>query len=130
MNEVARDISNSTLSISTIGQLVKLSKGQDALLKLIRESVANNKSIDWDVLVECFYHNVSKTISKWKWANMEIRNDFSRTYYDLDLLDEYKKNSSSWHLYGRGRVRQWFVSTIGILVVKGQLFVIPTIELE
>lgn len=128
MNGVTKDISKSALSIQTIGQLVKLSKGQHGLLKLIRQSVQENKPLDWDALVQCFYDNVSCKIHDWRWIG-EF-NKGHREYYSLDLLEEYKKQSIKWQYHAKSRVRQWFVSTIGILVVKGQLFVIPTIELE
>lgn len=128
--ELQKDITKQALQIQTVGQFVKLTKGQSALLKAIRRCVENQKSITWDVLVDIFYDNVSKEGRDWqaKWA-LDL-SGYSKKWTVYDIKTEYAKGSSVWQYHIKPRIRQWFVSTIGILVVKNQLIVIPTIEME
>lgn len=117
-NAPTNDITSISLQVQTIGQFVKLSKGQAALLKAMRNCVKENKSISWDLLVNIFYDNVSK-----------IQNHYYQPTYQ-DIKECYAAQNSTWQYSVRPRIRQWFVSTIGILVIKNQLVVIPTIDIN
>jgi hypothetical protein len=126
--ELVKDISNIALRIQTFGQFVKLTKGQSALIREMRDCVKNKKSISWDILVDLFYNNVSTTQSGYKYVGIYPNNHREDFYYDIK--EEYALQSFTWQYYIRSRVRQWFVSSIGILVLKNQLVVIPTIEID
>jgi hypothetical protein len=115
MNELQKDISRQALQIHTVGA-VRLTKGQSALLTAIRCCVQENKPVSYESIVDCYYNNVSKTA----WIYKSRR----------DVMESFKEDNSSWRCFIRARVRQWFVSTIGILVIKNQLFIIPTIEMD
>lgn len=128
MNGVVRNIS--ALSIETTRQIVTLTKGQRALLKIIRDCVENKKHLSFDLIVEAYYHNVRKVFyigHGWHCPNGDYRSGRYAEYSKHDILECWNKQEKVW--YFKSAVRQWFVSNIGILVVKNQLVVIPTIDL-
>lgn len=129
MNELQKDITHQALQINT-GVRVKLTKGQSALLKAIRMCVSENKPLAWETIIHCFYDNVSQEGRDWN-ANWNIeRTGYNKDWYRYDIMDAYKANNSHWQYHVKPRIRQWFVSTIGILVIKNQLIIIPTIEMD
>lgn len=124
-----RDITKSALQISSLGQLVKLSKGQAGLLRLMRLCVKEQRTFSWDELVVCYYQNVREEGEDWKWLNAD-KDNRERQWYSYDIMQSYKANDYHWKYKLRGAIKSWFVSTIGILVIKNQLIVIPTIDIE
>lgn len=128
MDDLQKDISKRALQIQTFSR-PKLTKGQTYLLKEIRNCTEKQTSLNWDIIVNCFYNNVSKECKDWKWANATA-GDYSREWYKYDILECYEQQNSKWQYTIKPRIRQWFVSTIGILVIKNQLIIIPTIEMD
>lgn len=127
MNELQKDISGQALQIQTISK-IRLTKGQSALLNAIRQCVQTNKSISWDIIVDCYYNNVSKIRKDYRYIG--DWNNRQREYFTYDIYDQYKDQNSNWQYVLKPRIRQWFVSSIGILVIKNQLIIIPTIEMD
>lgn len=140
MDAVAKDISKIGLQIST-NQKIKLTKGQSALLKAIRECVTSEKPLDWSIIIDSYGIGVRKTYPKKEYKTMEdiISIDGTRYwqsgYYEqtgdfYTIKEEYLNDTNTWRYTLRGLIRSWFLATIGILVIKNQLIVIPTIEIE
>lgn len=125
MADLARDISGSALQVQTTGQFVKLSKGQVALLDLLRTCVATGTPLTWDLLVLCYYTSVAQRAKDWRWDHVNGRKE----YYDYDIMEVYEEQGAKWTYYVRGRIRTWFMSCIGSLVLRNELIVIPTIKL-
>jgi hypothetical protein len=129
MNGVVKNIS--ALSIVMTGQLPRLTKGQSALLKLIRECVYKTTPLSFDLIVDVYYYNVRKTFSLGEGWHRTDPNDYRSgrysEYIKYDILECWKKQEKLY--YFRSQVRQWFMSNIGILVIKNQLVIIPTIDL-
>lgn len=128
MNSVTRQING--LQIQTVGQFVKLTKGQVGLLILMRDCVKNSTSISWDSIVTCYYNNVSKKMTERQYLGDYMEGRPRYEYREYDVLDVHKEQGARWLYTVRPRIRQWFVSTIGILVIKNQLIVIPTIDIN
>jgi hypothetical protein len=124
-----RDISASALHINTIGQFVKLTKGQKGLLSLMRTCVKEQRTFSWEELVHCYYDNVRQEYEDWKWVNHD-KDNRERRWYTYDIMESYKANDYHWTYKVRANIKSWFVSTLGILVIKNQLIVIPTIDIE
>lgn len=59
-------------------------------------------------------------------------NDHRKEYWYIehDVYNSFKNNSHIWTYRIRTLVKSWFVNTIGILVLKGKLIVLPIIEIE
>jgi hypothetical protein len=140
MDAVSRDISKIGLQIAA-NQKIKLTKGQSALLKSIRQCVTSEKPLDWGIIIDSYGIGVRKTYPKKEYKRQEdiILLDGSRHwqsgYYEetgdfYNIKDEYLNDTNVWRYTLRGLVRSWFLATIGILVIKNQLIVIPTIEIE
>lgn len=134
MNGVVRNLK--ALSIETTSQIPSLTKGQKALLFLIRSRVEGGKALDFESILMVYYNNVRKTFSRgigWTYTRNE---DGSPTYgsgryaeyIQFDILECWKKQEYLFEF--KPQVRQWFVSNIGILVIKNQLVIVPTIDLE
>ena len=129
MNYLQKDITTQALQINT-GLKVKLTKGQSALLKAIRECVSENKPLAWETIIHCFYNNVSKEGRDYNAVWTLDGTSYRKEWYRYDIMEAYKNSDSKWQYNIKPRIRQWFVSTIGILVIKNQLIVIPTIEMD
>lgn len=129
MNGVVKNIS--ALSIVTTGQLPKFTKGQSALLELIKACIANKQSLTFELIAHCYYHSVRKTFFEGKgWYYPDESNWRSgkyKEYIEHDILICMKEDKLRWKW--RPQIRQWFVSNIGILVIKNQLVIVPTIDL-
>lgn len=108
------------LQVLTQNQLVKLSKPQNGLLNLITDAVVNNKIISMDEIVYCYCKFVRHNYYH-PWEAIET---------EYIILKEYKKQSHVWTYRLRGLIKSWFVNTIGTLVLKGKLIVLPIIEIE
>lgn len=121
-----RDISNTGVQLRTFGQMVKLSKGQSGLLRVMRECVEKNKSLNWDIIVMTYYKNVRSYQSDTRWVGEHPNR--KQEWFQYDIWEAYKDQGAKWRYTLRSRIKQWFVSSIGILVIKNQLVVIPTIE--
>lgn len=117
------------LTLATVSPAVKLTRGQTALLKEMRASVESGKPIGWETIVNVFYNNVRKTVGDSKYVGSYAEGTGRYEYFRVDIIEAFKEQTSRWQYTIRPRIRQWFVSTIGILVLKNQLIVIPTIEL-
>lgn len=119
MNGLIKDISKESLHLETFNNHPRLTKGQQALLKAIRDCVSKSIPISWDIIVDCYYYNCRKKGKEW-WGSRQ----------EYDILEHYKLQGSKWQYTIRPTIRQWFVSSIGILTIKNLLIIIPTIELE
>jgi hypothetical protein len=116
------------LSIQTTSQLISLTKAQKALLKTVTDCIKNKESLTMDKIVDVYYHNVRKIhLQEYGWS-LEKRKYMHMQ--ELDVMEEYKKNTGNWTYGIRSKVRQWFISNLGILVVKNQLIVVPVINIE
>lgn len=95
----------------------------------MRSCVKEQRTFSWDELVECYYNNVRKELNDWKWISMEVGNR-ERQYYLFDVMESYKAQDYHWTYRVRALIKGWFITTLGVLVIKNQLIVIPTIEIE
>jgi hypothetical protein len=124
---------NNGLQIVTQGQLQKFTPGQVGLLKLIENCVKNNRPCSFEDVVLCYAKNVRKIYveEKWQFVSMEF-NDHRKKYeyVNHDVYAAFKNNSWIWTYKIRSLVKSWFVTTIGLLCLKGKLIVLPIIEIE
>lgn len=130
MNEIVKNITG--LQIHAVNK-VKFTKGQVGLLKVIKDCIANNKPLDWDIIVDCYYNNVRKTSFQRYYKYIQASGGELHGHYEgreVDVKVCYAEKDSHWQYTLRSLIRQWFVSTIGILVIKNQLIVIPVINIE
>lgn len=128
MNGVVKNIS--ALSIQTTGQLPSLSKGQKQLLEQIRFCVKENIPFTFEMMLNIYYFNVRKKFQRgegWHYPDGDYRFGRYSYYVEYDILECWKKQERVWCF--KPNVRQWFLSNIGILVLKNQLVIIPTIDL-
>lgn len=127
MESLQKDIAEMGLQIATRPK-VKLSKGQSGLLKLIRACVQNNSPLSYDALIQVYYDNVCKIAHDYRYIGEW--NDRKQEWFEFDIMECYKAQGSKWMYKVKPRIRQWFTTTLGALVIKNQLIVIPTIELD
>lgn len=121
-----------SLQIATQNQLVKLTDGQTGLLELINDCVKNNRQCDFESIVLCYTNNVRKTYVRESYYYVGEYPNNHKVYTDEehDVYQAYKENSPVWTYRIRGLVKQWFISTIGLLVLKGKLIILPIINIE
>lgn len=107
-----------------------MSNGQKLLLESMCKCVKNKTPLLFEDIVICYYLGVKKTL---RWANYELENGRMQIvghHKDFDILVEYEKNSYIWNRKIRDLIKSWFVSAVGLLVIKGWLTVLPTITID
>lgn len=112
------------LHLQTYTRIVKLTPGQKSLLNTIKDCVANKKILDWDLIVTSYLEGRNKPYYVARWRGMNKGYEYEET----DIMQEYKKLSVTWTYTIKPMIRSWFLSTIGALVVKNQLIIIPVID--
>lgn len=109
-----------SLQIQTFGQLVKLTYAQRTLLETITTLVVKNQSLTWDIIVKTYCKGVRSEYQVWE----------NRDWVTYNIQYEYRKQSVKWTYTIRGLIKGWLLNTIGTLVIKNQLAIIPLIEIE
>jgi len=106
----------------------EMSKGQQLLLTTIMECVKNQKPLLFEDVIICYYLGVKKTLV---WADYESEKRWgSGPHKEYDILSEHQKDSYIWNRKIRDLIKSWFVSAVGLLVIKGWLTVLPTIKID
>jgi hypothetical protein len=108
--------------------MVKLTKPQKSALNLIQKCVTECIPLSWDLLVLTYYQNVAQTAEDYKYVS--LNGESNREWYRYDLLESYKNQDHHWKYHVRTRIKGWFTSTIGVLVLKNKIFIVPVIEIE
>jgi hypothetical protein len=126
MNGIVKNIS--ALSIQTTGQVPTLTKGQKELLRIVRDCVQNKNPLTFDLILRAYYDTVRKVVyegTNWHYPN----GGYGRyaEYIKHDILELWAEGKMTYKY--KPQIRQWFVANIGILVLKNQLVIIPTIDL-
>jgi|GEM_PF-3661051 hypothetical protein len=107
----------------------EMSKGQELLLQTMCKCVKDKTPLLFEDIVLCYYLGVKKSIH---WANYELYHStmcITGPHKDYDILVEFEKQSFIWNKKIRDLIKSWFVSAIGLLVIKGWLAVLPVIDI-
>lgn len=104
-----------------------LSLSQNNLLKIMVECVRTNEALTFDQLVRCYSESVNEEIY-YRTNIWRSGLPFTEEYHNV--LQAYKEQSWIWNYKIKGLIKSWFVSAIGLLVIKGKLRVLPNIEIE
>lgn len=115
------------LQIST-GKRALMSKGQNALLKLMFDCVNNNTPLTFEQLVYCYSENVRSEIMCTDWYSQP--NIFVTGQKPFNVIETYLTQHPVWFKKIRDNIKSWFVSAIGLLVIKGYLKVLPNIDID
>lgn len=108
----------------------EMSKGQQLLLQTMCKCVKDKTPLLFEDVVICYYLGVKKTLF---WANYELSQGqmcVSGMHKNYDILVEYNSNSYIYNRKIRDLIKSWFVSAIGLLVIKGWLTVLPNIQID
>lgn len=106
----------------------EMSKGQQLLLTTMMDCCKKKTPLLFEDIVIAYYVGVKKTLI---WANYEDDKRWGNgPHKEYDILVEFGKQSYIWHRKIRDLIKSWFVSAIGLLVIKGWLKVLPVIDIE
>jgi hypothetical protein len=108
----------------------EMSKGQKLLLEKICKCIRDKEPLIFEDVVMCYYAGVKKTLF---WANYQLDQGQMCSvgmHRNYDILHEYETNSYIWNRKIRDLIKSWFVSAIGLLVIKGWLTVLPVITID
>ncbi len=108
------------LQLITQNQLVTLSKPQNGLLSLIIDAINNKNAITMHDIVDCYC----------KYIRCNYYDPWDAESKEYMIKEEFKKHSHVWTYRLRSLIKSWFVNTIGTLVLKGKLMVLPIIKIE
>lgn len=116
-----------SLQIAT-GKRPLMSKGQNALLKIMFDCVRNNEALTFEQLVYCYAENVNSEIYCPDWYTYP--NIFVTKQKPFNVIEAYLTQHPVWFKKIRDNIKSWFVSAIGLLVIKGYLRVLPAIDID
>ena len=108
----------------TIIKRVNLSKGQKVLYSIICKKLEQDKPLVMEEAVEMWLNNVCKTFNNgipcyWNW------------YHHKDEKDEWRGGLTPLTQYEiKLRSLSWLMMSIGSLVLKGYLKIIPKLQLS
>jgi hypothetical protein len=109
------------LQIAT-GKRPIMSKSQNGLLKLMFDCVRNNEALTFEQLIYCYAENVNAEIDQYNW--------YGPSLIKHNVIDSYKNDTLYWNRKIKPLIKSWFVSAIGLLVIKGYLKVLPNINID
>lgn len=106
----------------------KMPLSQVNLLKVINSTIENKASVDWGIMVKWYTRSVHQYHSTYGWHEKEGKKILGM--YQVDIDHEYEINSWIWTYEIKNKVKSLFIQSIGSLVIKNKLLVIPIIEIE
>lgn len=86
------------------------------------DCVRSNEALTFEQLVYCYSENVNGVIIQWA--------GYGPTQIKHNVLESYQSNTAYWQRKIKPLIKSWFVSAIGLLVIKGYLTVLPTINID
>lgn len=110
-----------SLQLNT-GKRPLMSKSQNGLLKLMFDCVRSGEALTFEQLVYCYAENVNSEIKQWGGYGPDFKNH--------NIIDNYKNDTFIWNRKIKPLIKSWFVSAIGLLVIKGYLKVLPVINID
>lgn len=110
----------------TTRTIVRLSYSQQALLKLINLHITEKTVLTFDDLVHCYANSVNSEIY-YDHHEYDTGKQVITKYHDV--IQCYKSQNYVWRQKVKGLVKSWFVSALGILVIKGKLIVLPVMDI-
>ena len=116
-----------TLQINT-GRRPLMSKAQNALLKQLFDCIRANEPLTLEHLVFIYANNVKSEIEFHIYWDRHIEG--VNMLKKHNIIDCYNANNLCWQKKIKDLIKSWFVSAIGLLVIKGYLKVVPTIDID
>lgn len=116
-----------SLQLNT-GKRPIMSRGQHALLKIMFDCIKNNEALTFEQLVYCYAENVNSEIYCTDWYSKP--DIFTAKQKPFNVIEAYLTQHPVWFKKIRDNIKSWFVSAIGLLVIKGYLTVLPTINID
>ena len=107
----------------------ELSKGQNSLLLLISHCTLNNQPLLFDNLIHIYYKNVKKIV-EYPAIEFDRRGQKKLGRGEYDIMECYNNQNCVWFTKIKPLIKSWFVSAIGLLVIKGWLRVLPVINID
>lgn len=118
------------ISLISIGKTNNLTDKQQMILDALYDCMQKNVAMNWDVMVgvyknangypkeveERFY---DRNLSKWSWR-MVIK----------DPSISYKNKDDNWIYWFKPKIRQWFATNMGSMILKGAILALPVIEID
>ncbi len=118
-NEIV--LNGKAIALMSVGINNQLNTKQQALLKLLHECLKKNEPLNWDLMIDFYIKNVDNYHSHYVWNGF---NDYTVTKI---LIDKNKINDT----YGlKPRIRNWFATNMGSMILKGSILALPVIEIN
>jgi hypothetical protein len=118
-------LNGNEISLIRIGINNNLNKKQQAILEMMHKCITDKTSFNWDAMVNLYSKLHPDT-------NVTKYNHSTRTYYNIkiNIQEEYQANSDFWTHREKRKIRGWFATNIGSMVLKGSILALPIIELD
>jgi hypothetical protein len=123
-------VNGKEISLIKVNVNSRLTKGQETLLNAMYVCLKDNKPLNWDLMVEIYskVNNYPKEVEE-RVFNRQMR-EMEWKMVHKDIVKIYKENGDDW-IYGfKPKIRQWFATNIGSMVLKGSLLALPVIEID
>ena len=121
MNEIINKNEN---SISFYNGFRKLRSSQKDFYNILVEKIKNNENISYSEMEIFYFEKVAKNKDKMYWCYYKnVERDDNGNF--VKFIGGYKP-LEPWQI--EMRVKDWTIRTIGILVIKGYLKILPVID--
>lgn len=114
-------------------QKPKLSTSQWYLMELMKDCIKNKTVLTFEQLVQCYSIGVADEVycvSNEMTKKLDGTASWCYQQKYFNVLEAYREQNHVWDKKIKGLIKSWFVGAIGCLVIKGQLLVLPVIEIE
>jgi hypothetical protein len=118
------------ISLIKINVNSQLNTKQKALLMMLHKCMTDNRSFNWDYMVEFYVKNVKKNYPRYRYdINWDTMKKINERYDKIDIKKSYLSNDNNWWFIKQS-IRQWFATNIGSMVLKGSILALPIIEID
>jgi len=117
-------LNGKAISLIRINTNSNLNGKQKALLKLLHKCLKDNTPLDWKLMVNFYVKNVDN-ISGRDWNSL-----LQKYTNGTPILPHFEKLDSNWIYYIKPKIRQWFATNMGSMILKGAILALPVIELK
>jgi predicted methyltransferase len=114
-----------SLKLNTSNQFRELTIAQKGLYELLCKKLKSGESLTLEEVVICYSENMKDVMIYEKWCA-----EGKTELIEINVIKSFQEKNWYWTYHVRLRIMQWLITTIGVLVIKGALKIIPNLEIE
>jgi len=119
-------LNGKAISLMSVGINNQLNVKQQALLKVLHKCLKSNIPLNWNSMVKFYIKSVDSEYSTYDWN----RKTQQYEVISYSVAKVYKSQDDTWTYGLKPRIRQWFATNMGSMILKGSILALPVIEIN